>query len=94
MTNEEKMLDILAAMSVRMDSMEARMVTKEDIAKINIKIETDIEVKLAALAEGHASILEQLTPRTRIDEMENEIRFLKSAMFRMSEDMERLKQAQ
>ena len=98
MTNEEKMLDILASMSLRLDSMQSGMVTKEDlereIQKTNIKIETDIEVKLQALYEGQMSILEQLTPRSRIDDMESEIRFLKKSMLMMSEKLERLEKAQ
>ena len=87
MTDIEKVLDVLAL-------MQTRMATKEDIAKINIKIETDIEPKLEALAEGQSAILEQLVPCSRVDELENEIKFLKNALFRMSEDVERLKKAQ
>ena len=95
MTNEEKMLDILASMSLRFDSMDARMDSMENaILKINIKLETDIEAKLVSLADGHTTITEQLTPRSRIDDMETEIRFLKTVMFKMNDELQQLKQAQ
>ena len=95
MTNEEKILDILASMSLRFDSMDARMDSMENaILKVNIKMETDIEAKLVSLADGHTMIMEQLTPRSRIDDMENEIRFLKTVVFRMNDELQQLKQAQ
>ena len=79
MTGEEKILDILAlvqtnVLGVREDvrSLESRL------SKLEFKIETDVETKLDALGDGHAAILEQMTPRTRIDDMESEIRFLKT----------------
>lgn len=69
-TNEEKILDILASMSLRMDSMEAQMAAKDGISKIDVRIETEITSKLDALAEGHAAILEQPVPITRVGETE------------------------
>ncbi len=67
---------------------------KSDVLKINVRLDTDVAVKLDALAEGHASILEQLTPRSRIDDMETEIRFLKTVIRQMGDDIQQLKKAQ
>ena len=84
MTNEEKILDILAEMSLR-------MATKDDIMKIHIEMETDIKPRLDALAEGHAAIIEQLTPRSRIDNMEQEIGLLKTLVYQLSGEVSKLK---
>ena len=102
MTNEEKMLDILASMSLRLNAIETTAhETRSDIqsldnrlAKLEFKLETDIEAKLVSLADGHTTITEQLTPRSRIDDMETEIRFLKTVMFKMNDELQQLKQAQ
>lgn len=96
MTNEEKMLDILAGMQSSMlemrETMDARFERVENaVLKTNIKIEADLEVKIDALAEGHAAILEQLTPRSRIDDIETELVFLKRLIASMSEEIDKLK---
>ena len=92
MTNEEKMLDILAGMSLRLESVDARLGALETTAlKTNIDIETDVKPKLHALADGHAAILEQLTPRCRMDEMEREIRLLKALVYQLSGEVQALK---
>ena len=56
MTNEEKILDILALMQTDMNSRFDRL--ENEVAKINIKIENEIEPKLAALAEGQKTLVE------------------------------------
>ena len=96
MTNEEKMLDILASMSLRLDAMDARMsegfATLDDrMTKLEFKIETDIEPRLDALAEGQSAILEQLTPRSRVDELESRVKFLEVMLRQMSEDLQKIK---
>ena len=98
MTNEEKMLDILAGMSLRMDAIESRMATRDDIEneslKINIRMETDLLPKLDALAEGHSAILEQLVPTSRVDDLESRVKFLETMLRPMSEEIYQLRKAQ
>lgn len=65
-----------------------------DVTKIHIKLETDIEVKIDALGDGHAALLEQMVPRCRVDDLENEVRFLKLVVTRMTDDIALLKKAQ
>ena len=83
MTNEEKILDILASMSLRMDGMAASMVTKEDLeneaSKINIRIETEIIPRLDSLAEGFAGIVETHVPREEFDELKERVELLEMA---------------
>ena len=90
MTNEEKMLDILAAMSLRLDSM----ATKEDIVKIRLDMETEIIPRIDALAEGQDAMLEQLVPVARVDELENRVKILESVIGNMADDLQSLKRAQ
>ena len=98
MTDTEKILDILASMQLRMATKDDLDAVKQDlenqILKINIKIETDIEPRLDALAEGQSAILEQLVPCSRVDELENEVKFLKRIVYQITDDMEKLKKAQ
>ena len=94
MTNEEKILDILVEMSLRMDSMNTNLATKDDIDKVHIQIETGIIPKQVALAEGIAAILEQLVPVTRVDELESRVKFLETMLRSMADELQQLKQAQ
>lgn len=65
-----------------------------DITKINIKLENVIETKINALAEGQKSILEMLVPRSRVDDLEEEVKMLKVFMRQMGEELQMLKKAQ
>lgn len=53
MTGENKILGVLAAMREEMASL-----IQSEVAKVNIKLETAVEPRLDALAEGHSAILE------------------------------------
>lgn len=99
MTTEDKILDILAAMQGEMTAMRSDMNSRfdkveGDITKINIKLENVIEPKINALAEGQKSILEMLVPRSRVDDLEEEIKMLKVFMRQMGEELQMLKKAQ
>lgn len=99
MTNEDKILDILAAMQGEMTAMRSDMNARfdkveGDITKINIKLENVIEPKINALAEGRKSIVEMLVPRSRIDDLEEEVKMLKVFMRQMGEELHMLKKAQ
>lgn len=49
--------------------------------------------KFDLLAEGIQDIQEKLVPRSRVDELEDEMKFLKSIVRQMSEDLQKLKKA-
>ncbi len=67
---------------------------QNDIVKINIKLEAVIEPKIEALAEGQLLIQERLIPRSRVDDLEDEVKFLKTVVRQMNEDIQQLKKAQ
>lgn len=50
------------------------------IDALNILIENTVCGKLQILAEGHTTILETLTPKTKTQELEEEVEFLKAVI--------------
>ena len=54
----------------------------------------DIEKKLNLLAEGHQTLLETLTPKTKTEELEENDILLRLAVAALSKDVAELKKAQ
>ena len=95
MTDTEKILDILALVQSNLMGVREDVKSIDNrLTKLEVKIETNVEAKLDTLSEGHAAILEQLVPCSRVDELENEVRFLKRIVCQITDDMEKLKKAQ
>ena len=67
---------------------------KEIAHLFKVIIENDVDPKLKALAEGQQLLLETLAPKNRVEELENEVAFLKSVMKLHSEQISELKKAQ
>lgn len=63
-------------------------------ANMNVLIESMIQPQFNLLAEGQADIQEKLIPRSRVDELEEEIKFMKIMYRQMAEDIAKLKKAQ
>ena len=57
-------------------------------------MENQIKPQLRLLAEGTADIQERLIPRARVDELEDEVRFLKLMVRQMAERVSLLVKAQ
>ena len=87
-TNEEKILDILAMMQAGMQQQEARMVS------MNMILENEIRPNFMLLAEGHQAILAALTPKSRVDELEDEVKVLRLAIRQINAELQELKKAQ
>ena len=62
--------------------------------QISIVGENQIKPQLQLLAEGTADIQERLIPRARVDELEDEVRFLKLMVRQMAERVSLLEKAQ
>ena len=62
--------------------------------QISIVVENQIKPQLRLLAEGTADIQERLIPRARVDELEDEVRFLKLMVRQMAERVSLLVKAQ
>lgn len=81
MTNEEKILSILGEI-------------KQDVTEIKLDIENRIDPQLQALAEGQKTILETVTPKSRVEQLQEEVDFLKTVIRSLSRDVADLKKAQ
>ena len=60
---------------------------------MNIIIESDVMPKFNLLAEGIQDIQEKLLPRSRVDDLEDEMKFLKVMIRQMAERISELEKA-
>lgn len=93
---DEKDLQYFAEMEKRMD---VRMTKLADEARrgavhdMQVIIENTIMPSLKLLAEGQRTILETMAPKSRVDELEEEVAFLRSIIRQHSREIEELKHA-
>lgn len=66
---------------------------KEIMHDVKVLLDTEVQTKFNLLAEGQADILDKLVPRSRVDDLEDEVKFLKSIVRQMNEDLQKLKKA-
>jgi len=83
----------LQAISQIMDSKLAAQ-KKEIMGEVQVLMESQFQPQFNLLAEGQQAILEKLVPRSRVDDLEDEVKFLKSMVRRMDEELQALKKAQ
>ena len=91
------MQDLLDTQTARMmDAMEAQKkeILQESAAATRVLIESSIMPKFNLLAEGQQTLLETLAPKSRVEELEEEVDFLKSIIKLHSEQIAELKKAQ
>ena len=99
MTNEEKILQLLTEMKTeidrRFDKVDERL---EELDARSLKsavlLETEIPHKLGLLFEGHKTILETLSPKSRVEELEEEVTILRSAFQALANPLAALEKAQ
>ena len=66
----------------------------QEIAHIfKVILESDIVPKINRLAEGQQLLLETLAPKNRVEELEDEVSFLKSVIRMHSEQIAELKKS-
>lgn len=89
--------DLLDTQTARMmDAMETQKkeILQESAAATRVLIESSIMPKFNLLAEGQQTLLETLAPKSRVEELEEEVDFLKSVIKLHSEQIAELKKAQ
>lgn len=89
--------DLLDTQTARMmDAMEAQKkeILQETAAATRVLIESSIMPKFNLLAEGQQTLLETLAPKSRVEELEEEVNFLKSIIKLHSDQIAELKKAQ
>ena len=88
MTNEEKILELLEAQGKKLDTV------SQEISKINLTLENEIRPNMQAMAENISSINKKLIARDEIDNMKEEIAFLKDIIRMHTNQINDLKKAQ
>lgn len=98
---DEKDLQLIQSLldtqtSRMMDVMEAQKkeILRETASSTRVLIESSIMPKFNLLAEGQQTLLETLAPKSRVEELEEEVDFLKSIVKLHSEQIAELKKAQ
>lgn len=98
MNNEEKVLEMLSKMQRDIAGIKE---TLEEVDQRSIRtqvlLETDYHDKLQLLYDGHAAIMEkldELTPKGRVETLEEEVDFLRSVVKSMSKRLDALEKAQ
>ena len=66
----------------------------EIMDEVQVLMESQFQPQFNLLAEGQQAILEKLVPRSRVDDLEDEVKFLKSIVRRMDDELQALKKAQ
>ncbi len=65
-----------------------------DVSGIKVRLDVEVEKKFQLLAEGHQTLLDTLAPKSRVENLEDEMAFLRSIIKTMNEDISTLKKAQ
>lgn len=97
---DEKDLQAIAKMmeAQKQDILELMEQQKQDIleqtnANMRVLLELHVEPQLKLLAEGQQEIRTMLVPRSRVDDLEEEVKFLKTVIRQITEDVQQLKKA-
>lgn len=102
MNNEEKILEMLEKLTEKVDKQggilekHGEMLEKLQMDVSGLKVRLDVEVKTQfnLLAEGQQTIIETMTPKDRVDELEADVIILKTAVKMLSQEVAELKKAQ
>ena len=82
-----------AELRAEMDQREQR-VLEESRNNMLVLIESEITPKFNLLADGQQEIRDMMIPRSRFEDLEEEVRFMKTIIRQMTEDIAKLKKAQ
>lgn len=84
---------ILAQTAAMIDQAKDDML-EQSAANTRVIIESSVMKKLDLLIEGQQSLLETLAPKSRVEELEEEVSFLKSVVHLHSQRLAELEKAQ
>ena len=101
MTNEEKILQILAQLTDDMAEVKSDMAEMKErqsrmdttLTRVAVTQENVVIPQLQLLAEGHVSLQEQIKRLSVIDSMQDDISTLKTAVRYLSQELEKMKSA-
>ena len=67
---------------------------KTDVSGLKVRLDVDITRQLKLLEEGHTTLPDTLSPRDRVEALEDEVTFLKSVVKSMAQRLSALEKAQ
>ena len=82
----------LKPINERLDKLEEQQ--SETAKNVVVLMDAEFKPQFNLLAEGIQDIQEKLVPRSRVDDLEEEVKFMKSIIRQMNEDLQKLKKAQ
>ncbi len=102
MTNEEKILEMLAALTETVNRQGVQLAElkvdvgelRETAARVAITQENIILPRLDTLADGHKHLLDTLASKSRVEALEEDVSTLKSVIKSMSQRLAALEKAQ
>jgi archaellum component FlaC len=92
---QEMMLASEQRLFGKIEESEQRMTGKieESENRMKVMMESYFDPKFNLLYENQQIMMEQLAPRSRVDDLEDEVKFLKSVVRQMNDDIQKLKKA-
>ena len=97
MYNEEKILEMLAALNKRLDTLERTTATKEDLDRVLVESkvmqEGYFDPKFNLLADGQKLIREKMLPAEAIEDVEDRVDVLEIAVKEHTREIQELKRA-
>ena len=92
---QEMMLSSEQRLFGKIEESEQRMTGKieESENRMKVMMESYFDPKFNLLYENQQIMMEQLAPRSRVDDLEDEVKFLKSVVRQMNDDIQKLKKA-
>ena len=87
--------EIGKAVSASEERMIRRMTDSEErmIRHMDLLMENEVRPNFRLLAEGHETLLQTLSPKSRVDELAEEVSFLKTVVSSLSKEVNELKKA-
>ena len=67
---------------------------ESEVVKTNLTIENEVKPRIKLLAEGQNTLLAKLAPRSDVEELREEVDFLKSVVRAHEREIQELKKAQ
>lgn len=89
-----RMMDSMTGAMTEALNTQKKEILRETASSTRVLIESSIMPKFNLLAEGQQTLLETLAPKSRVEELEEEVGFLKSIINLHSEQIAELKKAQ
>lgn len=79
--------------TMRNMKVQKQEILEETMHNVKVLIENEVAPKFSLLAEGQQTILETLAPKSKVDDLEEEVKFLKVVVRQLGEDLQELKKA-